>query len=303
MPSDTPPQAPGRRGFLRAGALTLASATLGPRIAGLAHARPAAGPLFRAMGIAAPITQAAELKAQGAGFLTENVGRLLVPDQPEEVFAPLLAAALASPLPILACNSFIRPAHLRCVGPDANHDLVLEWAESAFARLRRVGGKFIVFGSNNARRLNDGWTKEQADPQFIALLRRMGPLAARHGVTVVVEQLRKEECNYLNHLGEGAAIIRAVGHPHIRMLADLFHMASVGDTPADLAAAMDVVDHIEIAELSGRTVPGVNGDDFRPWFRVLREARYAGAVSIEGRWEMAQVGRAFEEITRQAAEA
>ena len=86
------------------------------------------------------------------------------------------------------------------------------------------------------------------------------------------------------------------------MLADLYHMASVGDTPADLKAAMDVVVHIEIAEKAGRTVPGVSGDDFRPYFRVLRESGYKGAVSIEGKWETAQVGPAFKEIAKQAEE-
>ena len=79
-------------------------------------------------------------------------------------------------------------------------------------------------------------------------------------------------------------------------------MASGGDTPADLKAAMDVVVHIEIAEKEGRTVPGVSGDDFRPFFRVLREADYQGAVSIEGKWTDYQIGPAFQEIARQAAD-
>ena len=105
----------------------------------------------------------------------------------------------------------------------------------------------------------------------------MAPLAEAHGITVAIEQLRAEECNYINHIGEGAALIRAAGHPNIRLLADLYHMAVMGDTPADLKAAMDVAVHVEIAEKNGRTVPGVNGDDFRPFFRVLREANYQGA--------------------------
>jgi sugar phosphate isomerase/epimerase len=128
----------------------------------------------------------------------------------------------------------------------------------------------------------------------------MGPLAEAHGITVTVEQLRAEECNYINRIGEGAALIRAAGHPNIRLLADLYHMASMGDTPTDLKAAMDVVTHVEIAEKNGRTVPGVNGDDFRPFFRVLRESGYQGAISIEGKWDDAQLGPAFAEITKQA---
>ena len=119
---------------------------------------------------------------------------------------------------------------------------------------------------------------------------------------MVLEQLQAKECNYINRIGEAAALIRETGHPNVRLLADLYHMACGGDTPADLKAAMDVVVHIEIAEKAERTYPGVKGDDFRPYFRILREAGYHGAVSIEGRGNDGQIAHAFDEIARQAAE-
>jgi sugar phosphate isomerase/epimerase len=255
------------------------------------------------MGISGSLDQAAALKADGAEFLTESVGNFLIPDQPEEKFEKNLARLAASPLPVLACNGFIRPANLRCTGPDANHDLICQWAATAFQRLRKAGGKFIVFGSGSSRQVPDGWSREKADAQFVALLKLLGPLAEAHGVTVTVEQLRSQECNYINRLGEGAALIRAAGHPHIRLLADLYHMAAAGDTPAELEAAMDVVAHVEIAEKNARTVPGVEGDDFRPYFRVLKESGYQGAISIEGKSAEGQIRTAFAEIAKQAAEA
>lgn len=284
-----------RRNFLKSASLALAGSTL-------AQQTGAGTKLFSTVGIASSLEKAAMLKAAGAGFLTESVGNFLVPDKPETEFEKNLAKLAGSPLPILACNGFIRPAHLRCVGPEANHDLILEWSETTFRRMKQAGGKFIVFGSGGSRQLRDGWPKEKADEQFIALLKRMGPLAAAHDIVVTIEQLRAAECNYINRIAEGAALIRAAGHPNVRLLADLYHMASMGDTPADLKAAMDVVVHVEIAELKGRTVPGISGDDFRPFFKVLREAGYQGAVSIEGKWEDAHLGPAFAEIAKQAAE-
>ncbi len=288
-----------RRNFVRSGSLAIAGTAL-------AQQATAANPeenLFSAMGIAAPLDKAAFVKAAGAQFLTESVGNFLVPDQDEAEFDKNLEKLKASPLPILACNGFIRPAHLHCTGPEANHELVLTWADTAFRRLKKVGGKFIVFGSASSRQLPAGWSKEKADAQFISLLKRFGPLAEAQGITVTIEQLRADECNYINRIGEGATLIRAAGHPNIRLLADLYHMACGGDTPADLKAAMDVVVHLEIAEKEGRTVPGVSGDDFRPYFRVLREAGYKGAVSIEGKWTEAQLAPAFAEIAKQAREA
>lgn len=291
----------GRRDFIRHSGLAVSGFFLASN-AGAATPGDK-GKLFSAMGMSGTLDRAALLKEKRAEFLTISTGDFLVPDKGDEVFAKNLAKLAESPLPVLACNGFIRPKHLRCVGAEANHDQVLEWSETAFRRLKQANGKFIVFGSGGARELRDGWPKEKADAQFTALLKRMGPLAEKHGVTVVVEQLQASECNYINRIGEAATLIRAAGHPNIGLLADLFHMAQMGDTPADLKAAMDVVRHVEIAEKGGRTYPGVEGDDFRPFFRVLREAGYQGAISIEGKGGESQISAAFKEIARQAAEA
>lgn len=287
-----------RRSFLKSGSLALAGSALLPSLTA-AQSREGKN-LFSAMGIAAPLEKAAMLKAAGAEFLTESVGSFLVPGQSEADFQKNLEKLAASPLPVLACNGFIR--HLRCVGAEANHDLLLEWSEITFRRMKQAGGKFIVFGSGGSRQLRDGWPKEKADEQFVALLKRMGPLAEAHGIVVAIEQLRAEECNYINRISEGATLIRAAGHPNVRLLADLYHMTSMGDTPADLENAMDVVTHVEIAEKKGRSVPGVGGEDFRPFFKVLWKAGYQGAVSIEGKWENDQVAPSFAEIRKQAAD-
>lgn len=258
--------------------------------------------LFSKIGMSGPIEKAAQLKQAGAEFLSVGVGSLLVPDKPESQFEKQLAALKKSALPVLACNGFIRPKNLRCVGADATPDDVLQWADTTFKRAKRAGVKFIVFGSSGSRRLKDGWTKQQADKQFIALLKKMGPLASAQDVTVVLEQLNEKECNYINRIAEGAEIVRSVGHPNIRMLGDLYHMAVMGDTPEDLEKAMDVVVHMEIAEKKGRTPPGVNGDDSRPFFQVLRKVGYQGAISIESRWKAEQLSNAFEAIRSQALE-
>lgn len=290
-----------RREFLRRSALAFGAACLAPRVLRAQAATDAA--LFDAIGIAASHTQAADLASTGVTFLTESVNRFLVPDQPDEVFARHLEAFRQSPLPIRACNDFIRPPHLRAVGAEANHDAVLEWARVVFQRARQVGARFVVYGSSGSRALRDGWTKAQADEQFVALLKRMGPLARDHGLIVALEQLRREECNYINTAAEAAAIVRAVDDPNVRLLTDLYHMAYVGDTPEDLRAVMDVVVHVEIAEREGRRAPQPGGQDFSPYFRVLREAGYRGAISIEGNWTVADIGPAVEEIRRQAANA
>jgi sugar phosphate isomerase/epimerase len=77
-------------------------------------------------------------------------------------------------------------------------------------------------------------------------------------------------------------------------------MARMDDTPDDLKNAMDVVVHMEIAEKDERTYPGVKGDDFRPFFRVLKQSAYHGAISIEGKGDDSQIAAAFREIAKQS---
>jgi sugar phosphate isomerase/epimerase len=205
-------------------------------------------------------------------------------------------------LPVRGCNVFLRPG-LRCTGPDADHPRVLAYAETAFRRLRRLGGSFIGFGSSAARQIPDDWPKARADDQFIALLQAMAPLAARHQITVSAESQRRKEVNYLNRIAEVVAVVAAVDHPNIRVLADFYHMAVMGDAPADIAAAGPWVGLTDIAERERRTVPGVAGDDFRPAFTALARAGYRGPITIEGDGSPDQLRRAFAVIAAQSREA
>ena len=205
----------------------------------LAGARPTAAPagrLFSAYGITAPVARAAELQAVGAEYLVEHVADFLMPDAPDAAFERQRERAAAAPIPVRGCNVFLKTG-LRCTGPDADHARVLAYAAIAFERLERAGGSFIGLGSSDARRIPEGWPTARADEQFIALLKAMAPLAARHHITVSVESQRREEVNYLNRIAEVVAVVAAVDHPNIRVLADFYHMAVMGDALADIEAA------------------------------------------------------------------
>jgi len=263
----------------------------------------AARRLFAAIGITAKIERAAELKALGAQFIVESVADFLIPFASDAQFEPNRARARAAPLRIRGCNSFLRDPSLICVGPKADHARVLAYAGTAFARLRSLGGEYIVFGSNSARRIPDGWTKTQADEQFVSLLKAMAPLARRHHITIGVEMQRSQECNYLNVIDDVVNVVAPVNHPNIRVLADLYHMRVMGDTPEKLAAAMRWVGVVEMAEREQRTLPGVAGDDFRPFLEVLARGGYRGLVDIEGDGTPGQLRNAFTTVAAQSADA
>ena len=288
---NTPPLS--RRDFSRS--LLLAGAGLALPSLRAAHHKVPVPPL----GVQTNLENAAAVKAAGGSWIGLSVAGWLQPDSPENEFRERLEQAAASPLPIYAANSFIRRKDLKCNGPNANHDEVMEYVKRAFSRAERAGVKFITFGSSGSRRLPEGYDYDHALEQFTTLLGRMGPAAADHGVTVQVEQLQKREVNFINRIGEMEQVVRGANHPNIRGVADFYHMVAEGDTAADLAKAVDIVSHVEIAELEGRRAPGTGGQDFRPYFKVLKDSGYAGRIGIEGKYELNELAGGFSTIAKQ----
>ena len=240
------------------------------------------------IGVCASVGTAVMAKGAGCDYIEEGVRSFLVPDRPEAEFREKLGLLEGSPLPVLACNSFL-PEALKSVGPEARHDEIIAFAGTAFRRAREAGVRTIVFGSSGSRNIPDGFDRGEARRQFVALLRRMGPLAREHGVVVAIEPLNRGECNFINSVSEGAGIVREVDDPDIRLLADIYHMLCEDEGPESIVSAGGLLAHCHIAEEDGRTPPGVHGEDFTPYLEALRRIGYQGGISFEGRW--ADVGK------------
>ena len=166
-----------------------------------------------------------------------------------------------------------------------------------------MGIGIVVYGSGASRQVDEGFARARAEQQFVEALRTVGPPAAAAGVTVVVEPLNTAECNLINSVTEGAEAVRAAGHPHVMLLADLYHMLREDESPAAIERAGALIRHVHVAERAQRTPPGVAGDDFRPFLRALVGTGYAGAYSLECRWrdQLAQAPPGVAELRRQLA--
>lgn len=221
--------------------------------------------------------------AHALDFLEVNIQSFLLPSRPDSDFLPQLHLARATRQPITAANCFLPPA-LKSAGPHAQPDAIRAYATTAFRRARSVGIRTIIFGSGASRQLPEDLSPTEALPQFIALLRSLGPLAETFGVTLALEPLNHAECNFIHTIAEGASVIRAVDHLSIRLTADLYHMARNGELWSHLADAADLLAHIHVAEIPHRTPPGTEGVSWAEPFSILKKSRYAGALSIEASW-------------------
>jgi len=235
-------------------------------------------------GICTSIENAEKMQTAGYSYVEESVGRFLIPAESIEAFEKKLTNAKNAPLKIYSYNGFI-PGNLKSTGPQTHHDEILKYAETAFQRAERVGSKIIVFGSCGSRQLPDGFPYDKGVEQFTELLKRMGPIAAQYGITVVIEPLNSNECNFINSVKEATDIAKTVNDPNIAVLADIYHMAMDGEGPESILYAGKLLKHCHIAEREGRTMPGTHKYDFTPYFKALKDIGYQGRVSLEGRWD------------------
>jgi sugar phosphate isomerase/epimerase len=253
------------------------------------------------VGVCRSPDQADVIRASGGEFLEVSCRHWLVPDKPRDAFLERLEQLRTAAVPVLAANSFL-PRSLPCVGPTADHDRVLAYAAVAFRRANEAGIRVVTFGSAGARHVPDGYPRADADLQFVALLARLGPLARAHDLTVSVEPLQRSESNMINRVSEARRLVAAVQHPNVGVTADLFHMLRESEAAESIREAGSLIRHVHIAEQGDRTPPGHAGDDFRSYFRALRDIGYNGLVSIECRWQdlAFQLPRAVQTIREQS---
>ncbi len=242
------------------------------------------GRFLEKIGACTSVTNSKLFEEAGFSYIEEGVRSFLVPQEDERTFAEKLALARNASLPVEACNSFL-PGELKCVGPDAVPDEILKFAATAFRRAETAGIKTIVFGSGASRKIPEGFSREKAERQFVELGKRMADIAGKHEVIVSLEPLNSGECNFIHTVAEGGELVKRIDHPNFRLLADLYHMKMEDESPENLILYGDLLYHLHIAEKKGRSAPGVNGEDFTPYFNALRKSGYEGRISVECRWQ------------------
>lgn len=257
-------------------------------------------PTLPEIGVCTGVENSMMLNTKGYSYIEEGVQRFLIPLNSEQEFLEKLEGARQAAIPIKACNGFL-PGNLKSVGPDADHEALLQYVETAFRRAQMAGVEIIVFGSSGSRSIPDGFSRKEALRQFIELGKTMAPIAQKYNVVVVLEPLNTIEVNFINSVSEGAAIVEEINHPHFRLLADIYHMLMENEAPDNLVKYAHLIKHVHVAEKQGRAAPGTHDEDLTPYYTALKEAGYKGRISIEGRWvDMPeQASKAIETIQHQ----
>lgn len=255
------------------------------------------------LGVCATYDKAELLKSLGYDFIEESVPNFLLPEGGDAQYEKNLRALRAEKFPIRSYVYFL-PGKLKSVGLDVQQEPILERAELAFKRAKECGTKNIVYGSGGSRAIPDGFDRDKAKAQHIDLCKKLAPLAEKYQVALAIEPLNRGETNFINSLAEGVEIIEAVNNPWVRLQCDIYHMLKENESADEILKYGQYISHCHIAEKRKRTVPGVDGDDFRPYFRALKKMNYKGGMSLECNWQDfdREVVQGIEIIKKQLAE-
>ncbi len=227
------------------------------------------------------------LTKAGVDYLEFSVGAVMTSDAD---FASLRELVTAASLPVPAFNGFL-PAAQGITGPEVDLGSVLGYCQTALDRCCCLGGEVVVLGSAGARRVPAGFDLGRAERQFCEFCRALGPIAEDAGLDIAIEPLNFQEDNLVLSVTQGARLVEEIGHPRIRLLADLYHMTEEHEPVNAVVDAGPFLRHTHLADL-GRVAPGyaANGEaDFVGFFRGLQAGGYAdrpdARSSFEGKLE------------------
>ena len=162
---------------------------------------------------------------------------------------------------------------------------ISEYLDQVFYKSSILGTKTIVLGSGGARRIPDGMFKDDAIKRFCEVLNEIIlPKAEEYGKRIAIEELRKEETNFINNCREAMEIINEVNTDRLGLLIDYYHAILGGDTKEDFISFGKKIFHVHMASpKDNRLYPRMkNLEDLKEFFDALNKADYTGAVSLEG---------------------
>jgi sugar phosphate isomerase/epimerase len=232
-------------------------------------------------GIYTSVDNSQAVKAAGWDFVEENVQTFLQGTTPDEQWKGAERAKYAV-LNVPAANRLV-PADLKLIGPERDLDKLRQYITRVLERAGQVGTTTLVFGSGAARTIPPGVDRATGRQHILEFLRIALPVALRNGVTIVAEPLYRVECNIMNSVSECMEYVRELSHPNFQCLVDSFHLWYEKEPLDNLRAAMPWIRHVHVSEIRDRMPPGLTDEnnDYRSFFRVLREGGYDGMVTVE----------------------
>ena len=191
-----------------------------------------------------------------------------------------------APIEVLSYNIFF-PSTIPVTGPQVSVKDVDDYLKRSLARALQLGGRCVVFGSSRSRNVPEGFDVHRARGQIDEFLKRCEEHAGPREITIAIEPLNRKESNIINTVAEALEIAERLSLPHIKVLADCYHMFLEKESYDIIHKAKEQLAHVHISD-GDRYFPGhcpSGGMDFAVFFDALKNIGYAGLISTEAKFD------------------
>jgi hydroxypyruvate isomerase len=164
----------------------------------------------------------------------------------------------------------------------ANHEAIVKGLTEGIPRAAEAGVPNVITFFGNRR----GRADAEAIANSVAALRRVAPLAEKHGVTVCIELLNSK-VNHKDYQGDrtpyGVEVVSQVSSPRVKLLYDIYHMQIMeGDVIRTLSDNRQWIAHYHTGGVPGRHEIDETQELYYPAiFRAIRETGFTGYVAHE----------------------
>jgi hydroxypyruvate isomerase len=174
------------------------------------------------------------------------------------------------------------------VGNPEQRDALVEELRQALVPMETLGCPAMILLSGN---VVPGLTRQVQHQSCIDTLKKAAALVEGkqingQPVRLLLECIDPEENPkyYLQSAAEGIEVVRAVNHPQVQFLYDLFHeQIAEGNLIEKLEKNIEVIGLIHVADVPGRHEPGTGEINYASIYRKLAQLRYQHMVAMEFR--------------------
>ena len=203
---------------------------------------------------------------------------------PQTDFEDFCAYADEVSLPLrVGCDML--PKGMPVTGAGVSSRTLHGYLTTAFARAKRLGISQIVFDAPKARSVPSDGDFPTAWRQLGNFLRLCQSEAFHADLTVLIEPIRKADCDLLNLVSEATLMNALLQLDHVAVMANLGHMAMTSEPLQSLRRAMPYLEHIHIEGALDRSLKSAADPSYARMLRSLTDIGYRGGVTLVGETE------------------
>jgi len=172
------------------------------------------------------------------------------------------------------------------VGNPSQRDALMEELKQSLVPMETLGCPAMIIMSGN---VVPGVSRDEQHKSCIESLKKAagvveGKQIEGQPVRLLLECIDPEENPryYLQSAAEAMEIVRAVNHPQVQFLYDMFHeQIAEGNLIEKLEKNIDLIGLIHVADVPGRHEPGTGEINYGSVYRKLAQLKYKHVVAME----------------------